>query len=224
MRFLRTFSLLAFAVLPTALCHADNFSFTGNFVNDNDVQAFVFTVGSASTVTFETFSYAGGTNAAGQTIARGGFDPILAVFSGTGNSAVYINQNDDGGSQVPADPLTGEHYDTYLSTPLAAGTYTVSIMQYDNFANGPTFGDGFREQNNPNFLNGVCTDNHFCDVSGVTPYNNRDTHWAFDIDGVNAATIIPNPTPNPIPEPSTVTLLGTGLAGAAGMLRRRFAR
>ena len=36
-----------------------------------------------STVTLQTYGYAGGTNAAGQVIAQGGFDPILALFDST---------------------------------------------------------------------------------------------------------------------------------------------
>lgn len=76
-----------------------NFSFTGTFSQDDNVQLFHFTVGDTSTVTLRTWSYAGGVNAAGQTIARGGFDPILALFDGTG---VLINQNDDGGCGLVA--------------------------------------------------------------------------------------------------------------------------
>ena len=64
--------------------NAADFSFTGNFNLDNDVQLFNFSVGAPSTVTLRTWSYAGGINAAGQTIARGGFDPIQAVFNSTG--------------------------------------------------------------------------------------------------------------------------------------------
>jgi hypothetical protein len=79
--------------LGGSLASADNFSFTGSFVNDNDVQLFNFTVGAPSLVTLLTYSYAGGTNSAGASIARGGFDPILALFDSNG---VFIDQNDDG--------------------------------------------------------------------------------------------------------------------------------
>jgi hypothetical protein len=66
---------------------------TGSFTNDNDVQLFNFSVGMTSNVTLRTYSYAGGTNAAGTVISRGGFDPILALFSSAG---ALIGQNDDG--------------------------------------------------------------------------------------------------------------------------------
>ena len=46
-------------------------------------------------------------------ITPGGFDPILALFNAAG---VLIDQNDDGGSNVPADPNTGSHYDTFLQS------------------------------------------------------------------------------------------------------------
>lgn len=63
---------------------AVDFSFSGMFTGDDDVQLFDFSVGMASLVTFRTLSYAGGTNAAGTVIARGGFDPILALFDSRG--------------------------------------------------------------------------------------------------------------------------------------------
>src|ERR1051325_2516446 len=70
-------------------------SFAGNFVHDDDVQQFNFTVGAASpNVILRAWSYAGGVNAAGQVIQRGGFDTILALFNSAGT---LIGQNDDGG-------------------------------------------------------------------------------------------------------------------------------
>ena len=201
--------------LSSAVSHADDFSFTGNFSSINDVQLFTFTVGASSNVVLRTWSYAGGVNAAGQTIAEGGFDPILALFQGTGASAVYINQNDDGQSLVPGDAVTGAHYDTYLAVNnLTPGVYTVSVMDYANFAKAPTLGDGF--------TGGALTDSSctvapgtYCDATG----NPRDSHWAFDILGVESATT--PPVTSPVPEPSTIALLGTGLAGLVQVARRR---
>jgi hypothetical protein len=61
---------------------------------------------------------------------------------------------------------------------LAAGNYTVSVMQYDNFANGPNLSNGFRENGNTNFTARFgCSQGFFCDVTG----SNRDGHWAFDM-------------------------------------------
>ena len=212
MRLLGRFALAALALtFSSAACRADNFSFTGTFTGVNDVQQFQFTVGVGSDVVLKSLSYAGGVNAAGMTIARGGFDPILALFSGTGPSAVKIGQNDDGGSLVPADSVTGAHYDTFLEvTGLAPGVYTATIQDFANFANGPTLGDGFS--------NGGLTGGTFIDATG----NNRDGHFAFDILGVESAvTPEPGPTPSPVPEPSTFVLLGSGLAGLVQVVRRR---
>ena len=76
---------LGLFLLTVPGANATDFSFTGNFTNDNDVALFDFTVGASSPdVILRTWSYAGGTNAAGQVIAEGGFDPILAVFDSTG--------------------------------------------------------------------------------------------------------------------------------------------
>jgi PEP-CTERM motif len=208
-------SLSLLVLLGASLASADNFSFQGTFTADDNVQLFNFTVGTSSTVTLQTWSYAGGVDAAGVTIPRGGFDPILALFDSTG---AEINQNDDGGSNVPADSVTGEHYDTYLQSTLAPGTYTVSVMEYDNFAVGPNLSDGFTRTGQGDFTSTFgCSEGKFCDVSGDSAGNSRTGNWEFDILGVNAATTVTSA----VPEPASVGLLLLGAAGLAAFARRK---
>ena len=201
---------------------AANISFTGNFTADDNVQAFNFSLGAPSLVTLRAWSYAGGTNAAGQAIPRGGFDTILALFNQS--TGALIDQNDDGGcGSVSADALTGRCWDTFLQTSLSAGNYQVSVQEYDNFANGPNLSDGFQRQGQGNFTLGLtgatdCPANQFIDVSGSSPGRCRDSHWAFDILNVDAATEVP---PSAVPEPATLVLLGSSLAFGAFTARRR---
>jgi hypothetical protein len=190
------FSLSVFAA-NIANATPTDYSFTGNLANDDQVQFFNFSVAAPSTVTLRTWSYAGGTNANGQAIAAGGFDPILALFDDTG---LRINQNDDGGFLVAADPVTGMHYDTYLSSVLGTGNYTVSVSQFSNFA-GATLSSPFPGSGTSGFV----------DVTGAT----RTSAWAFDILGVEAAT------QTAVPEPSVLALLGLGLFGVAAARRRK---
>jgi hypothetical protein len=183
----------ASVALFNAPAAADDFSFTGTLNDPNQVLLFNFVVGAPSTVTLRTYSYAGGTNAAGTAIPQGGFDPILALFDSSG---LRINQNDDGGLNVPADAVTGARFDTFLQSLLAPGTYTVSVMAFSNFSVGPNLSDGFY---------------------GGGSFNSRTNAWAFDVLNVSSAVV------QGVPEPSTwaMMFLGFGAMGLAIRRRRR---
>lgn len=185
-----TIASVALSALSAPAAAAD-FSYTGNLTDPNQVLLFDFNVGSSSQVTLRTYSYAGGTNAAGTVIARGGFDPILALFNSSG---FKIDENDDGGSNVPADPLTGSNYDTFLTALLAPGSYTVSVQAFSNFANGPNLSDGFQ---------------------GTGTFNGRSSFFAFDILGVDTATQV-----GAVPEPRTWAMMLLGFSAVGYSMRR----
>ena len=221
MRSWSRFGFLALSLcLLSSVAAAGNFSFTGTFVQDDDMQLFLFTAPSTN-VMLRTWGYAGGTNANSMVILPGGFDPVLTVFDATGGSvpaSPFVDSNNDGAT-VATDPTTGNASDSLLILTALnpGGTYLLVLTENDNFSSGPTFGDGFSHAGQGNFTAGefgCLTAAPFCDQSGLP----RDGNWAVDITGVGSASVFPTTTATP--EPASTLLLMTGIAGMA-LLRRR---
>lgn len=187
---------LAAVALAATPAQAADVSFVGNLSAPNQVLFFDFTITTASTVTLRSYSYAGGTNAQGTVIARGGFDPILGVYDSLGNR---IGENDDGGcTNVPADSATGSCYDTFFRSALTAGTYRAAVSVFPNF--GPT-----------NLNTGT--------FAGATTFGtNRTSAFAFDVLNVANAT---GPGSGAVPEPATWAMLMLGFGAMGFSLRRK---
>lgn len=194
-RFLNTALAAAVLAAGSASALAANVSFTGNLAGVDDVQYFTFELAASSDVVLRTWSYAGGMNAAGSSITGGGFDTLVSLFSGVGAGAILIGANDDG-IGVATDPGTGQAHDALLeSFGLTAGSYTVALTQFANFANGPTLGDGF--------LGG-----------GNAGFDGRSKAWALDIMGVDSAAA-------PLPGTLALALLGLAALGVRPRARSR---
>jgi hypothetical protein len=220
--------LLLFAVYPAVGDSAT--SYTGSLANSSDIYSLVFNVGgtTSETVTVQTWSFGGGVNAAGATIAAGGFDPFVAIFDGTGPAAT-IATDGLGNPFGTSDALS--NYANFAGCPpahlaniggalcgdvtmallLGPGTYTLVLSDAVNDANAVfdngTLGEGFSD-----FTGGVfqtCNTND----AGATICANDTSNFAFDLTTRGRST-------TPTPEPSAVALLATGLL-AAVMLRCR---
>jgi hypothetical protein len=179
-------------VIGAPLAFAASFSFTGAFVQDDDKPSFTFTIFSPGVVTIRTYGYAGGTNSASLLIPAGGFDPTIQFFDSTG---LLVGLNQDGGCGfVGQDPVSLACWDSYYSQPLAAGSYTLFLTEYDNQANGPFLSDGFNQDGQGNFTGPEFLGSPGSFISADT--NQRTSAWALDIVGVDqAAAVAPPPVP-----------------------------
>jgi len=74
-------------------------------------------------------------------------DPILTLFSGTGDFAFLEAVDDDGAQGFSADLngviFTGDFFDSLLDVSLPVGDYTLGLSSFPNFAEGPLLGDGY---------------------------------------------------------------------------------
>jgi hypothetical protein len=216
----------ALTVGASAMAAPTNFSFRGTFTQDDNVQLFNFSSDGSATSYIVSYGYAGGTQADGTVIGRGGFDTILTLFTAAGTRVGF---NDDGASGCftaaaavapgtvngATDPVTSRRWDTCFSALLSAGDYILAVTQYDNFSRTASLADGFVRDGQGNFtstFSGACASiGSFCDASG----NGRTNAWAYDILNVETAV-------GTVAAPTSLALAGLALMalGLAGRKRQ----
>jgi hypothetical protein len=201
----------AFAVLRPGL--AD--SFTGTFTTPEETFETTVAISGVEDLTLQTWGFGGGINTARMMIPSGGFDPLVAVFEGTGASAVYVVATSD----------TLSNYGNYVGCPpsglvtigfvpdncgdvrmelsgLAAGTYTVLLSDADYIPNayfgiGTTLGDGFTDLTTGSLTFQTCVDANDCNIDTAS--------WAIDVSVSGSAEA---------PEPASWTLMALVLVGS----------
>jgi hypothetical protein len=160
-----------------------------------------FTLSSTSNLRIVTWSFGGGTNAAGQVIPPGGFDPLVALFSGPPAAAsIVVNGGNPAGDADTLSIFVGNcppagtvvigtgignvvcGDDALVLTNVPPGTYTLVVSDANNvpFAVDPgppvskLLSDGFLDLTAGVFQTcNTTSDGTFC----ITPNN----HFAVDI-------------------------------------------
>jgi hypothetical protein len=187
---MKTFSSFIAISLFAGSVNAADFSFTGNFTDDDQVQEFNFNVGSASDVTLRTWSYGGGMNAEGSAIEGNGFLPIVSLF------------NADTGRLIAYTDLTGNSSDSLIPVSLTGGNYIATVTQYDSFPTNYSLSEGFDGSFNTDF-------------EGYDPHWALDI-----LNVENASLGASYISPSPIPEPETYAMLLAGLGLLRWRMRR----
>lgn len=211
----RTGVLFSGVLLATALfgpVQAALVSHTGQFANDDEVQSFAVQFAGAGLFTARTWSYGGGVNAAGATVAAGGFAPLLTLtdalgevlFSGAGSSTSSVCSAF--GATAPADGSFC--WDTGFTFDLPAGNYWLYLSQDGNSpASNNVITDGFGRTGSPDY---TAQDYLGSTGSGLrfvqADTSQRSGQWAVDF--TDPAASSPG---QDVPEPSTLAAVALGL-------------
>jgi hypothetical protein len=231
--------LLVFIILLFA-CPAfpNSLSFTGGLAGPSTPFETTFYLAGNSNVIIQSWSFGGGTNAAGQAISPGGFDPMVSLFSGPEGTASIITRNGDPAADadtlISADSFVGNCPpagtvtigtgvgstvcgDDFLNiTTLSAGVYTLVLTDanYTPLAvnPGPGGGSTLLSDGFTDFTGGVF---QTCNTTSdgtfcITP----SAGFAVDIVATSGGL-------SSTPEPASLALLGSGLLALAPLCRRR---
>jgi hypothetical protein len=121
-----------------------------------------------------SFSYGGGVNGAGATIAQGGFEPYLSLFDGAGSflASTFFGVTCPTGANP--NSVSGQCYDVALvAGTLAAGDYLLALSAFENLSAAE------------NFASGTLADG-FTGLGGLA--FNEDLHYALDVRLDDAST------------------------------------
>jgi hypothetical protein len=225
-------AVMAITLFTAAPAIADTTSLTGTLATPEDTYTTTVNLTGDATITLQTYGFGGGVNAMGTSIVAGGFDPFLAIFSGTGSGA-SIETDALGDTFGTSDALS--NYSSFMGCPPAGtvdlggticgditmalaldpGTYTVLLSDALYVANAVndngTLGEGFTDFTGGAFQ--TCN----TDDTGATTCANDTANWALDITTTSTAGGGGGSTS--VPEPSALVLLAACLCAAA-LVRR----
>jgi hypothetical protein len=229
----------ALADVETCTTPAGGISCTGTLSIPEHVFLETFTLAGSSTITVQTYGFGGGTNAAGTVSSPGGFDPLVALFSGVATDATVLL--DGGGNPIAsADTLfglfssgcppagtvmvgtvPGNCGDDGLTVSLAAGVYTL-LLSDANFlplAVDPGILSPFDLTDTTSNNYGSSTGNGaYTDLTGGA-FETCVTLMDCNMDTGNFAVDIlasSGPPLSPVPEPGSLALLCSVLAVLIG--------
>jgi hypothetical protein len=211
-------------------------SCTGTLDTPEDVFLDTFTLTASASITVQTLGFGGGTDLAGETILPGGFDSLVALFSGTANAATILM--DAGNPVVSADTLSlfsagcppagtisvgsapGNCGDSRFTATLGTGTYTL-LLSDANFvplAVNPGIPGAFDLTDTSSNNYGSSTGNGAYTDFTAGVFQTCATFVDGNIDSGSFADISGFPT-TAVPEPNGLGVLGFLLTGLYGIRR-----